>query len=967
MSSFKTPTSQQIEVASQRMRSPEFAAYFLSRLQNPEWIIPLCDCGLFANPPPAISVEGGGVRYPNWPATQYLARMAAHSPEKVATILVSIETNNPSVFRDILDAAANMPIAVAAKLVPALCKGIGLDAFWVYFPNATDLCVRLASEGQEDAALSLADALFALRHASCKGIANRDHYWYSEGLEKVVPRLTAVRPTKFLTRFCTWLHSAVENRDHFDRESGSDFSWHWRPAIEEHEQNDRYDLAGEMVGFVRQAFEQAITEGKMTFEAADAIIAKHRYVVFKRLRIHLINYFAERIPELARSVMMDRSLFDNHEFKHEYATLMSRRFLMLLLSERDVWFGWITAGPDMSHFDEFAGSGTGKEPTDADRQARVRYWQFKRLHWVRGYLECEWKHFYEEMLAEHGEPTLADLNFYHGPVRRGYESPFTVEELSALSFSEVLDKVAAWRPEPTQIYLDRPEIEGLAAAFGQFSSSRTQELSGQAEMLKGQPAIYVRTFIEQMTEAVKGGQQIDVVAVLRLCEWVVEQPLRRDACASERSRDMVDRNWQWTREGVSQFLRTMCGVMSGAVPRYSLEDSREAASTLLDRLVQDPARSYTADETERTNPRVFDFLNSAINSPRGKAVEAALQYARWVANHFKREKNGRLTVADGFNAMPEVRAMLEWQIAPENASFESFAVIGEHLGLLYWIDPSWVTTNAPRIFDLTEIERERTRACGWAAWNAFLVWCFPHIEYYRMLRSQYAYAVEHLPDARLTVDSSESPLHHLGEHLVILFGRGDLAANRDDAVMHDFLRAAPLDVRCRTIAFVGRSLGDTANVPEDVIARFMELWDWYWRELGQTDARSSPKSGLLTTWFMCKRFPDQWCLERLQARLDVAPTPEFAEPIVERIAGMSAAHIERVTRVLDRMIRADKEGWRVYSCANLSKGILKLALQGDRTVRAMAEQLIDHLGRRGYTDFGELLDVTARKQEEEHQ
>ena len=50
MPSFKTPTQQQVDTAVQRMRSPEFAAYFLSRLENPKWIPPLRENGLFASP-----------------------------------------------------------------------------------------------------------------------------------------------------------------------------------------------------------------------------------------------------------------------------------------------------------------------------------------------------------------------------------------------------------------------------------------------------------------------------------------------------------------------------------------------------------------------------------------------------------------------------------------------------------------------------------------------------------------------------------------------------------------------------------------------------------------------------------------------------------------------------------------------------------------------------------------------------
>ena len=86
MPSFKTPTQDQIDIAVQRMRSPEFEAYFFARLNNPRWLSPLKGRGLFASPPPVIAAETGSTTYPYWPASSYLARMAKHAPDEVAKI-----------------------------------------------------------------------------------------------------------------------------------------------------------------------------------------------------------------------------------------------------------------------------------------------------------------------------------------------------------------------------------------------------------------------------------------------------------------------------------------------------------------------------------------------------------------------------------------------------------------------------------------------------------------------------------------------------------------------------------------------------------------------------------------------------------------------------------------------------------------------------------------------------------------
>jgi hypothetical protein len=885
--------------------------------------------------------------------------MAAHLPTEVAGILAFIETDNPSVLRDTLDAAGNMPAGIAATLVPALCKATKAGTLWWRFMNAADLCVQLATEGQTDAAMLLAEALFTPQFEQGKEEpTHRDRHWYIKGLGKVVPVLTAKAPKRFIIDLCDWLAASIAVKKHIDPESGADYSWSWRPAIEEHEQNRTYDFAGEMVGFVRQAFEQAIIDGSLNLDAGLVIVGKYPYIVFKRLRLHLINRFAKQAPGLARSEMMSRRLFDGDDFKHEYAMLVGRRFPMLLPDDQKTWLGWVDAGPDLSGFEASFKAATGREPTAVDRQGRVRYWQFHRLHWIRDHLEGERRQLYDQMLTEHEDTHLADLNVYHWLTRRGSESPFTAEELSDLPFPEVLDKVSLWQPDKRQ-YGPGPDLEGAAKTFGQYVNGRAEELSGQAEVLMDRPPIYVRTFIGQMAEAVKAGREINLGAVLGLCAWVAEQPLAKDGSTDEEPGTLVDKGWQWAREGICELIRAACGASSGDTPRYALEDHRKAMGTLLGRLSHDPTRSYIVDEGERENPRVYDFLTSAINSPRGKAVDALLMYARWIASHTKREKDGRQVVPDGFDGMPEVRAMLDWQIAPENGSFESFAIIGTSMGLLYWIDKSWVETNAPQVFDLAKIEREPTRAYGWAAWNSFLVWGEAHVSYFEMLRPQYAYAVAHLPEAVLPPNAGRTPLHHLGEQLVLLYGRGNLAENDDEKLLYRFLQAVSSEVRSQTIAFVGHSLGNDRKVSGAIVERFMRLWEWYWPEWGQKDAQARPQSGLFGSWFTCNQFPVGWRLECLETLLTPLPIPELAEQIIDELADISDTHIETTMRILDRMVRADKEGWHVGVWHEPTQKILKSAMSGGEIVRGMASQLVDYLGRRGYVEFGELLRETT--------
>jgi hypothetical protein len=405
----------------------------------------------------------------------------------------------------------------------------------------------------------------------------------------------------------------------------------------------------------------------------------------------------------------------------------------------------------------------------------------------------------------------------------------------------------------------------------------------------------------------------------------------------------------------------VCDPTSDGVPLYALSGNREAIGSLLKPLAEEPARAHLPEEAAEESLRVYsDSLTAAINTPRGVAVEAIVAYARWVANHIARDVEGQRIVQGGFDAMPEVRERLEWQITPENASFEAFAVMGAYFGLLHWIDESWLRANAERIFDLAAIERDLKSAYGWVAWNSFLDWMQAHASYYEILRPQYVYAVKHLAKAVLRPNSGRTPIHPLGEHLVVLYGRGNLktSGSDDEKLLFDFLEAADSHVRSQTIAFVGSILVHSKAVPEAIVGRFQKLWEWYWPEFGEEDVVARPVSGLFGSWFECEQFPIAWRLERLEAVVVLPQIPDLAEQVVNHMAQIAEAHAEHIgatTRILDRMIRADKEGWRAYAWRESAMKILGLAMCGDEAAKEVALRLIDDLGRRGYQDFGKLL------------
>lgn len=948
----RTTVTETLERLRPILVDPDVERVFWARLDDPEWLPVLREEGRFSKPPAAEATSGRGVRFPSWPASKYLVRVAGSSPEGVASILRTIETDNAAVIADIVDAALLMPSPIGASLVPIIGDSARERRLWFGFEKASDLCAHLAESGEADAALELADALFAPRFDSdAEEPSGPEDHWYKEGLRQVLPLLARTRPRDFLGKLLDWLKEAIDARKDVEPESGVDYSYIWRPAVEDHPQNSRYEFAGAMVGFVRRGLEDAIRAGSFTLEEALALLETYHYLIFSRIRLHLIREFAESDRKLAIETIMNRDLLDDFRYKHEYARLVGQRYNLLPPERRAEWLSWIDSGPDLSNFEEHVQQERGRLPTDEERRVRTRWWQFEKLHWVREHIEGERENFYLEMLTEHGEPEMADLNVRVSGLRWGGGSPMTAEELGSGSFQDAVELLVSWKP-------DRPgehTLEGLASTFQEYVATDPDAFSHEARLLIGRPAIIVRSFLQEMAKAAKEGREIALSCVLDLCEWVVGQPDGDGAALEIEQEGLVNPRWQWTRDEMSRFIENVCKARRGSAPRYPLNPYRTRLWGLIAELCRSAGKSYLHRDFVTEDPRVHDYFELGLNSPRGKAVGAALEYARWVALHVNDAEGGAEGVVEGFGSMPEVRDEIEWQMAPENSQRETLAMIGAHIGLFYWIDKHWLGENAHTLFNLEGIEAEPVVPQGWAAWNAFLVWTRPHVEFYRLFEAQFEYAVDQAATVALPDSSRNQPMNHLGEHLMILYARGDLSLDTTGGLLRRFLETANPEIRRYSITFIGRVAQGDEELPNDTLERLMALWDSYWAGAGQRDAQEKPNAELYGAWFISTQFPKEWRLDRLEAFSEVVPQPQPDHGVVEQLAEVALADIQKAVRILNRLVRADHEGWRIHMWLDSLRAILKIALKAGGETGAQAEELANYLGRRGYIEFGELL------------
>src|SRR5216683_618946 len=119
MKTWSKPTSEQVDHAVSKLGRPGAYRYFFLRLQNPEWVQPLRTRGYFTDPPNIRRDEvRGTITIPDWPALDYLARIAPEAPGVVADIALKLpETDNQRVRQSVVGIALRLPPAISAKLL----------------------------------------------------------------------------------------------------------------------------------------------------------------------------------------------------------------------------------------------------------------------------------------------------------------------------------------------------------------------------------------------------------------------------------------------------------------------------------------------------------------------------------------------------------------------------------------------------------------------------------------------------------------------------------------------------------------------------------------------------------------------------------------------------------------------------------------------------------------------------------
>jgi hypothetical protein len=929
--------------------------YFFDHLNSPTWLDALLRAGFFRRPPEPVR-EGQYISFPLWPESRYLARMA-HLPEAQETVLniaLAIPASeNSRVHDDIAEIALSLTPVQAAQLVPQICASISFPVKLLLPEKIGHLIVHLAEAGQGMPATTLAAAALALvpdpQTAEKEGddsILSPEPrpqfsgWYYARIIEKAVPALAKASGLEAVRLFCGLLNESIQlSRKNPEEGEEEDYLYIRHPAIEEGTNPD--DIPSLLLCATRDLAELVIAEDHTRFLAVWALFQERKWISFRRLELHIIRIFLKQGQAEAERVFQDPEIITSASLRHEAVLLLKATFPVLTAETQQRVLSWMDTGPlqdTVRSWLEFA----GEEVTD--EKIRIYSNQTRRDHFsiLEGQLPESYRLTYEQLKTELGVPNPPDRTTRPSFGAISSQSPKSAEELAQMPVDDVLDFLRSWVPG-NDIF--GPTADGLGAELTAVVSRRPGEFAVVAENFKRVDPTYVRCFLGGMNAAQKEGVTWDWGPVLELAAWVVDQ--QRDIEGRKGGRMIADPDWGWTRDSIIDLLTT---GFEGGADRLP-QDQRPLVWDIIRPLTEDPNPSTEMELGEKFDPA---FL--AINSTRGRALDAVVRYAWWVRRCTDAERKAAGQPLLTFEEMQEVREVLDAHLDVEREPTLTIrSIYGHHLSVLAGLDWDWLRTNAERILPPGLDDPPRFNA----AWESFVGFNQPNTILLPVLMPSYQRAVGQIAEGSTMKRRPVYPEDRLIEHLMVYHWLGKLKFGAEDRLLDDFYAVAPDELRGRALWFVGTSISGWKDGPSaEVFERLRALIQ---RRLEAAQHAASPESftkelANFGYWFTSERFEERWSIEMLLATLQLTKKTESEIEVVKLLAERCLRYPVDCVACLRLMVEGDRERWLLLGVEDDAKRVLRLALDSNNADATLsARRLTEHLIARGNFGFTSLL------------
>lgn len=898
MKTYTPPTPDFVSATVKKLKSKRYKRYFYSNLENPHWAQLLYEAGQFSNPPPLIK-EDEGFRFQDWPELEYLSRVAEQVPEIALEVICSIETDN--------DAVRGTAIKIAAKLPPQMSLAFfkaklgwftSPPRFFLTEHETRNWCISLAKQGSLKDALLIADKTLLNVYPGDekhKVITwSRDDWRYQDNAAKISPLFIAGVPKDYLNILVFKLANVIKYKFK-DEEHGSVY---WHRAIEEHSQNKhQHEPENTLVKAIRDAAIAIVNAEKETgLKYVLSLTSKHSSDIFTRLHIHICGETGVGVEDLVKGLIKSPENFWSVHLHHEIHQMLSKQFANLTVDTQTEVLNFISSGPPES-----------EEPS---RSAQIQ----RKLLIIQTFLTGKYLVLFEELKKQIGEIEHPDFHLYIDVTWVGPTSPLTPEEMTKKTPQEIVQFLQSWKP--TQGWREASPRGFARLLEGEIDRRPGIFLQHILDFKSVDPTYLSSIFatLRRLKEHPWTGAECE--SVLQLIEGIVSQPVEIDGREVEDSFE-EDPSWQWTRQQIASFLHAQ-------VRRYPLS-SRGRIWKVLDALLKD--NDPSPESEKRSIEGNSEPYTIAINSTRGEAIQAAIEYGLWVRNNDKADLLKELFVA--FD-----------QLLKTDTLYSTRAVFAVFYPWIELLSNEWAEEVKDNVFQLDDKEM------FYAAWVSYINFCEPYNKVFSLLEDLYLFAVKDAPNYGGKRDTHY--FSRLAEHTNVFYLRGLIPLNSE--LMGSLLGGALLP---DAIGSMGRALAHEEPFPKDFIKRALELWDFVKTNFCQGKLSNECKEALgeFGWWFSSQHLPAEWQFENLAFCISKGAKLQSGH-VMERMAALAPTYpVEVLQLTLDILKQHALEYFPSLGEEEIKYILETTADSGEPDIKVIRNKLITALWEAGLEKF----------------
>jgi hypothetical protein len=647
-------------------------------------------------PKPTPAREEGFVNIPPWPITDYLVSTSAdfgrpELEEVAGKFLVFLRAatgyarergyGNYRVWWQFAKVIANLP--------PELVRleDLWMIDYWLDDRYERGMVAKTLGERwlpdlltspnahRESLALGLLDLLYKVKvvergqgDATRKDAVFRFDDWHAKKLTESLARRagTALGATA-VGLFRARLESMV-------RELDSDkWSCIWRPAIEEHEQNRVEDTDNILVDAFRDALDGFIehTPAEATAFVSDLMLST--CVTTRRVGYYAIDQHFPVLRSLLSSGIRRSDLASN--LRHEVWHLLNNNYPQ---------FSDTAKAETLAAIDEMV-------EKDEDGRENPGATAYRRAVWLSAIGNCDndaAKRHQEYVRIVGGEPEHPDFASYTWTQSGVGESPIPVDELLAMDVDALVVRLKAYR-DPGRF--GEPGIQGLAKAFRSAVKSEPLRYHNRLSRFLELDFTYVHELVEAFSELWNEKAQLpwhDVWAhLLGFCEALITAD-RFWAAENAEARSAFVANRYWIVSGISRLIES--GTRSDE-HAFSEQLLPQAERILLQILRREVGEDFKPDS---------DAVSVAINSPRGRCIEALLNLT---LRHCRLEDQRAGAHAQSWGHFSQI---FDSELTrAEDGEYEFVTLLVNYLPNLMYISKEWTLQNLPRMFDESKYQK----------------------------------------------------------------------------------------------------------------------------------------------------------------------------------------------------------------------------------------------------------------------